>query len=154
MDFKVKRKYYNLCDPQESLGPSDPRNVDIDNLDTGLARGINWVDRLANKIEFSEKPVLRVLPPDAHAFRSIRTNLYNQTRMLIQGDDFRWLAKVAHTRFFTPDNDAHRLSADRMLTNNVLLCYQNSDIWYDLHPAAYEIPGIQHALRALQEGEE
>jgi predicted kinase len=51
-DLKLRRKYYNLCDPKESLEPDDKRNVDIDAANQD-SRGRNWVDALANKIELS-----------------------------------------------------------------------------------------------------
>ncbi len=53
---KLRQKYYNLCDPAESLAPDDERNVDVDGK-SSEPRGRNWVDALANKIELSEAPV-------------------------------------------------------------------------------------------------
>jgi len=57
MDFKTKQKHYNACDPNESLPPGDYRNVDFDSLDqgSGLVRGVNWVERMATKIELAPK---------------------------------------------------------------------------------------------------
>ena len=53
---KLRRKYYNRCDPSESLAPDDERNVDVDGA-SSEPRGRNWVDALANKIELSRTPV-------------------------------------------------------------------------------------------------
>jgi len=30
MNFKDRKRYYNLCDPKDPLSPDDPRNVDYD----------------------------------------------------------------------------------------------------------------------------
>lgn len=89
------------------------------------------------------------LPATPDDLEIIRTGLYDQTRMLIQADDFAWLARVANTRYFTPDNDKHLAVAARMLQANVVLCYRNHEVWYDLHPAAKQVPGIQEALDEL-----
>lgn len=60
MDFETRKKYYNLCDPQEPLEPDDERNVDIDSLEGARVRGDNWVERLASKIELSNRPVFEL----------------------------------------------------------------------------------------------
>src|SRR5262249_14112927 len=52
----LRRKYFNLCDPRESLPPDDERNVDVDAIDPE-PRGRNWVDALATRIELSQKPM-------------------------------------------------------------------------------------------------
>ncbi len=57
MDFQARKKYYNLCDPDEPLEPDDERNVD---LDGHMVRGMNWVDNLAEEIEPAEKPVFKL----------------------------------------------------------------------------------------------
>ncbi|WP_437307922.1 hypothetical protein [Sorangium sp. So ce388] len=56
MDRTTRRKYYNLCDPEEALAPSDPRCVDVDAL-AGGARGARWAAALAQGIELSDRPV-------------------------------------------------------------------------------------------------
>ncbi|WP_437653638.1 hypothetical protein [Sorangium sp. So ce1182] len=56
VDKKLRRTYYNRCNPDESLPPDDPRYVDID-AKSPEARGRNWSDALASRIELSEKPV-------------------------------------------------------------------------------------------------
>ncbi len=56
-DPDKRKRYYNLCDPREPLEPGDPRNVDIDSLGNGEIRGLNWVERLAARIELSNEPV-------------------------------------------------------------------------------------------------
>lgn len=56
VDKKIRRKYFNLCDPKEPLQPDDARNVDVD-AESSETRGRNWVEALANKIELSRGPV-------------------------------------------------------------------------------------------------
>jgi hypothetical protein len=55
MELSLRRTYESRCNPDEPLDPGDERNVDIDE-ETTEARGIRWVDALAEKIELSEKP--------------------------------------------------------------------------------------------------
>jgi len=58
-DLKTVKKYYNLCDPKESLKPDDARNEDLDvrGPDGTFVRGLRWVDRLARSITLADKPV-------------------------------------------------------------------------------------------------
>jgi hypothetical protein len=56
VDKKLRKKYFNLCDPRESLSPDDDRNVDVDAVSLE-ARGRNWVNALANRIELSNGPM-------------------------------------------------------------------------------------------------
>lgn len=60
MDFKTRKFYYNRCKPAEPLQPEDERNVDIDSFGTTRVRGINWVEKLASRVELSEEPVLEL----------------------------------------------------------------------------------------------
>lgn len=63
MDLKTKKKYYNLCDPYESLKPDDKRNVDLDCFgeEGGRpVRGIKWVDRLLKEITFPDRPIYKL----------------------------------------------------------------------------------------------
>lgn len=57
MDFADQRKYYNRCHFLESLAPDDERNLNIDGYGPEKVRGINWVDNLGRRIEFSDPPV-------------------------------------------------------------------------------------------------
>jgi hypothetical protein len=60
MDFKTRKLYYNRCDPFEPLAPGDARNLDLDTFGSTPVRGVNWVDRLASRIELSDKPVFEL----------------------------------------------------------------------------------------------
>ena len=49
VDKRLRAKYFNLCDPRESLRPEDDRNVHDACL--AEARGRDWVDVLGGRIE-------------------------------------------------------------------------------------------------------
>jgi hypothetical protein len=86
MDFKTKKKYYNLCDPNESLKPDDKRNVDLGCFgEKGgrPVRGIKWVDMLLNEIMFSDKPVYKLFTGHRGSgktteFKKLKAQLYNK----------------------------------------------------------------------------
>jgi hypothetical protein len=54
-------EYYNRCNPDESLGPDDPRNVDLDDLPGAVdaVRGRNWAKRMALDFSRSSTPVCK-----------------------------------------------------------------------------------------------
>ena len=60
LDFKTRKFYYNRCNPNESLSPTDERNLDIDSCCEEPVRGINWVERMAGRIELSNTPVFEL----------------------------------------------------------------------------------------------
>ncbi len=60
MDFATRKKYYNLCDPNEPLWPDDERNVDLDTYEGARVRGDIWVEKLAGQIELSNRPVFEL----------------------------------------------------------------------------------------------
>lgn len=67
-------------------------------------------------------------------------------RAVVMSSDVPWLASVARSKTLTIEDDEHRPSVDRALRNNVVLRYCNKDVWYDLHPAVYDIEIMQRAL--------
>lgn len=56
LSFQQRKLLYNACQPEESLDPSDPRNVDLDALPHEV-RGASWSAALAAEVELSNKPV-------------------------------------------------------------------------------------------------
>lgn len=60
MDFSTQKYYFNRCDPFEALAPDDDRNLDIDTFSRAQARGASWVEKLAGRIERSDKPVFEL----------------------------------------------------------------------------------------------
>ncbi len=89
-------------------------------------------------------------PVSESAFEHIISDIANQYRMIVTGESFAWLAQVAKTKFLTIENDDHRQIADLMLANHAVLRYLNDELWFDLHPAVYEIPGIQKAISDIE----
>jgi len=67
-------------------------------------------------------------------------------RAVVMSSDVPWLVNVARNKTLTVEDEAHRPSVDRALQNNVVLRYCNKDVWYDLHPAVYDIEILQRAL--------
>jgi hypothetical protein len=88
------------------------------------------------------------LPLNESDFQRIFNELKDAYRKVVPADAFVWLAKVAHERYYTVEEEKHRQIADQMLLNNVVLRYVNDNDWYDLHPAVAEIPGIRQAMTA------
>ena len=86
MDFKTKKEYYNLCDPNEYLEPDDKRNVDLDCFgeEGGRpVRGIKWVDMLLNEIVFSDRPIYKLFTGHSGSgktteFKKLKAQLYNK----------------------------------------------------------------------------
>ncbi len=60
LELPTRKFYYNRCDPNESLSPGDDRNFDIDTGETSDVRGGNVVERIASRIELSNRPVLEL----------------------------------------------------------------------------------------------
>ena len=56
IDWELRQTYANRCNPDESLPPDDPRNVNIDELNPD-ARGVSVVDTIAERVEIAGSPV-------------------------------------------------------------------------------------------------
>jgi hypothetical protein len=62
LDRQRQKVLYNLCDPNESVGPSDKRCVDLDeNGGRGLDVGEDWVGKLATEIELADDRTFRLI---------------------------------------------------------------------------------------------
>lgn len=57
MDKQQRRLLYNQCRPGDTLAPDNPHYIDLDALGV---RGIDWVARLAKRIELSDQPVCQL----------------------------------------------------------------------------------------------
>lgn len=73
-------------------------------------------------------------------------------RAVVMGSDVPWLANVARNKLLTIEDDEHRPIVVRALQNNVVLRYCNNDIWYDLHPAVYDIEVVQQSIAERRQG--
>lgn len=119
-------------------------------------------ERIANVIRWSggyPREIVRLLrealalsqePVSEDDLERILGEVRSAYRLMVPADAFDWLARVAVERFLTLENDDHRQAADRMLQSNAVLRYLNQESWFDLHPALYEIPGVQQAIQRLR----
>jgi hypothetical protein len=83
-------------------------------------------------------------------FQRTLNEVGDQYRKLVPADAFPWLARVASEQYLTLRDEAHRQSADLMLSNNAVLRYLNDKDWFDLHPAVREIPGVSEEIQKLK----
>lgn len=126
----------------EILGPQ---------FEARLAQMIRWSGGYPRELVRLLQSAIRdasAAPLSDDAFHRLFAQLVSTYRLLVTRDEVKWLASVAAERFMTIDNEEHRLHADRMLQNNAILYYANSEQWHDLHPAVRENPDIQAALKA------
>ena len=89
-------------------------------------------------------------PISANVFEHILSEHANQYRGIVLGEMFEWLAKVSVNKFLTIENEQHRRTADQMLQNQAVQRYLNKDMWFDLHPAVRDIPGVVKAIKQLE----
>lgn len=90
------------------------------------------------------------IPLSDDDFQRLLNEVSDQYRKVIPAEAFPWLARVATEYYLTLDTDAHRQTADVMLTGNVVLRYLNNSEWFDVHPSVREIPGIARAIEQLE----
>ncbi len=93
-------------------------------------------------------------PVTDRAFERVFHELAATYRMAVPEDAFDWLARVADARYLVIESATHREAADWVLRNNAVLCYDNDEHWFDLHPAVHAIPGVQEALARLRGAED
>lgn len=84
------------------------------------------------------------------AFDRVFNEVSDEYRKIIPSSSFEWLARVAHDKYLTLESEEQQQAADLMLSNNVVLRYLNDRDWFDLHPAAREIPGVRDAIDKLK----
>jgi hypothetical protein len=123
-----------------------------DQLDRRIRKLIEWSGGYPRELIRLVQSMIAVerWPLSDHAFNRILNEVGDQYRKLIPASAFPWLAQVAMDKYFTLENDEHRLIADQMLLNNIVLRYLNDEDWFELHPAVRNIPGVAEAIRARQ----
>jgi hypothetical protein len=109
-------------------------------------------DRLRRLIEWSggyPREIIRLLqtlltedesdyPLGDKAFRRLLSSAGDSYRRIISNTAVDWLAKVAVLHDISIEDDDHRETVDHMLSNNIVLRYQNETEWFDVHPAVRE----------------
>lgn len=120
--------------------------------DARLDRIIRWSGGYPRELLRMLKAVVAVPvhPITGGDLDRILNEVRDSYRQIVPADAYPWLARVAVTQYLTLSDDAHRPSVDHMLSNNVILRYLNDELWFDLHPAVKEIPGIQAAMAAAR----
>lgn len=120
--------------------------------------GEGWRERLEDIILFSGGYLREVLemtqrslmetvfPLSEKTFQHILSEKVNEYRDIVLGEAYGWLAEISRTKDMVIKTDDQRRLADRMLLNHAVLRYLNDELWFDVHPAVREIPGVKQAL--------
>lgn len=113
----------------------------------------DWITRVIEWSGGYPRDIVRLLQSlipkedlDEHLFQRVLGMAGDRITSTITSDEERiWLAQVAveHELTFT---EGQRKSAMRLLTNSVVLRYQNHSRWYDVHPAVRERAWFQAAV--------
>ncbi|MCP4345318.1 MAG: hypothetical protein GY795_07310 [Desulfobacterales bacterium] len=90
-------------------------------------------------------------PLSDRAFEHIIAKIANEYLMVVPGEAFNWLASVAKSKLLTIEDDDHRRVADLMLANHAIMRYLNDELWFELHPALYQIPGVKKAINDIKD---
>lgn len=88
-------------------------------------------------------------PLSEYEFQRVLRTRADRYQEIVSGEAYSWLAEIAVTKRLSIREDNRRL-AERMLLDNVVLRYQNQQLWFDIHPAVYQIPGVKAAIAALR----
>ncbi len=119
-------------------------------LEDRLRRLIQWSAGYPRELVRLLQNAILDAPLNEATFRRLLGQAGDDYRRVVAASDLELLARVAEHRALTPQSDAERLVADRLLTSNVVLCYQNDTQWFGLHPAVQELPGLQEAIERLR----
>lgn len=120
-----------------------------------------WQQRVARMIAWSggyPRDLVRLLhellaedrfPLSDAAFQRVLNMAGDRYRTIVPNSAIDWLAWVAVTHLPNTTTDDHRQAADFLLSNNVVLRYQNDTEWFDVHPAMLSDPRLQDAIKRL-----
>ncbi len=81
---------------------------------------------------------------------TILMQIANQYQNIVLGEMFDWLARVSVTKKLTLPNEEQSRIIDLMLQNQAVQRYLNDELWFDLHPAVRDIPGVVKAIKQLE----
>ena len=135
------------------IPPEVLREVFGEDFEVRVGRMIEWSGGYPRELVRLLQSALsaETLPLSASALVRLLNEVGDQYRRLIPANAFPWLARVAVDQYMTLDDDAHRQTADAMLSNNAILRYLNDKDWFDLHPAVRAIPGVEAEIRRLHQ---
>jgi len=89
-------------------------------------------------------------PLSAKELEHILAQIANQYQNIVLGDMFDWLARVSVSKKLIPESEDQSRKADLMLQNQAVQRYLNDELWFDLHPAVRDIPGVAKAVAKLE----
>ena len=89
-------------------------------------------------------------PVTESMFRRSLAHFSDPYKNIVYTSAYNWLAEVAVKKSMNLEHDAHIAIADRMLQQHAVQRYQNEQMWYDLHPAVREIPGVMTAIERFE----
>lgn len=93
------------------------------------------------------RSVIQQAPLSDRKFERLLGQAGDEYRRLLLASDLDWLARVAVEHTPLPADEIQRQAADRMFANNVVLRYQNTQEWYDVHPAVRAMPALEETIR-------
>ncbi len=134
--------------PEEDL-----RSIFGDQLEPRIKRLIEWSGGyLRELMRMLQAAIARhdEAPLGDADFTRVMSEVGDEYDRMITADAFAWLADVAVNKRLTVQNETHRLIAERMLSNNVILRYLNDKQWFALHPAVHALPGVLEAIEKLK----
>ena len=113
---------------------------------------IEWSGGYPRELVRLLQSLVRQRSYDAGTFDRLLEQAGNNLRLTVTSEaSFDLLATVARTRQLVFDETA-RTTVDQLLSNNVILRYQNGDMWFDVHPAVRAMPAVQERLAKPADG--
>ncbi len=139
--------------PEGAFQPEQFRSIFGDQLEPRIKRLIEWSGGyLRELMRMLQAAIARhdEAPLGDADFTRVMSEVGDEYDRMITADAFAWLADVAVNKRLTVQNETHRLIAERMLSNNVILRYLNDKQWFALHPAVHALPGVLEAIEKLK----
>lgn len=131
----------------------DLRKLLGDSAESRIERLIEWSGGYPREIVKALQWIIELPehPATDDDLERLHFEVRERYRAVVMRSDVPWLVSVARSKTLTTEDEEHRPIVDRALQNNVVLLYRNKDVWYDLHPAVYDIEMIERALREREE---
>jgi hypothetical protein len=123
---------------------------DSHTLEQRIGRIIDWSAGYPRELVRLLRIAVLEAPLDDHKLDRLLGQAGDEYRRLLLGTDFEWLARVRIEHTPSPADETQRQAADRMFGSNVVLRYQNTTEWYEVHPAVRELPALLAAMQRLQ----
>lgn len=122
-----------------------------DDLEERVKELIEWTGGFPREIVRFLQNILETdrWPLSEKGLERIRERNADSYRRLVRANAsaIDWLAGVGVTKRLVMASDTEWRHASRMLENSVVLRYMNHTEWFDLHPAVYDMPELQEAMR-------